>query len=288
LGKQVKYRRAGQVLAVIVTTLYVGCFFVTLPKGTPGWIVNTSNDLRGTVFRLADDACRLVHPGMRSPDLARHGPYLVISGVVVPWIVMLLLRRGRPGDIGCRLPNVIGLRLFVLAYVAAFPFQVWMVRGSVLAEYYLHQLERTGTPIFLTYYFINMFAEHFFFHGIMLAVFRPGARWPQRPEVAPLAGGRLTAALRWLGLAQPVGEARRINRLTKWLGLPDGCLAAVLVSGLLFGAIHLGKDPRELLLSIPGGMALAYLAYRTNSWLTPFALHLATAGTALLLMRIPQ
>jgi membrane protease YdiL (CAAX protease family) len=75
-----------------------------------------------------------------------------------------------------------------------------------------------------------------------------------------------------------------MHRLTRWIGLPADCVPAILTSTTLFGLVHVGKDPRELLLSLPGGVALAYIAYRTNSWLTVFVLHLATAGTAFLMI----
>ncbi len=81
-----------------------------------------------------------------------------------------------------------------------------------------------------------------------------------------------------------------LRKLIKQLliNLPDGCLLAVLASAMLFGLVHLGKDPRELMLSLPGGIALGYLAYRTNTWLIPLALHLATAGTACAMIVVTQ
>jgi len=86
--------------------------------------------------------------------------------------------------------------------------------------------------------------------------------------------------LRWIGMAQPTDGARGVQRFTRWLGLPDGCLDAVLLSGLLFGFVHSGKNPRELLLSFPGGTFLAYLAYRCNSWHAPYLLHALTVLAA--------
>jgi membrane protease YdiL (CAAX protease family) len=71
-----------------------------------------------------------------------------------------------------------------------------------------------------------------------------------------------------------------VRRVTSWIGLQSGCVPAVLASAALFALVHVGKDWRELLLSVPGGIVLAYMAYRTNTWLVPFVLHLATAGTA--------
>ena len=50
---------------------------------------------------------------------------------------------------------------------------------------------------------------------------------------------------------------------------------------------HLTKDPRELMLSLPGGIALAFLAYRSNSALVPFLTHAGTAGLAYFLITHP-
>jgi membrane protease YdiL (CAAX protease family) len=71
-----------------------------------------------------------------------------------------------------------------------------------------------------------------------------------------------------------------MRRFNRWIGLPSGCVPAILTSAMLFSLVHVGKDPRELMLSLPGGLALAYISYRTDSWLTVLVLHLATAGTA--------
>jgi hypothetical protein len=135
----------------------------------------------------------------------------------------------------------------------------------------------------------------------------------------PASRWMLRRGLQWLGLAQPVARPEYASsaegdrsptarsttaaprnmvasrdavvpgstvgsRITGWLGLPGGCVPAIVASAVLFSLVHVGKDARELLLSLPGGVALGYLAYRTNTWLTPFVLHLATAGTACLMM----
>ena len=50
--------------------------------------------------------------------------------------------------------------------------------------------------------------------------------------------------------------------------------------------VHLGKDWREAVLSLPGGIAVAYVAYRGDSWGIPFLLHALTAGTTLGIMLI--
>jgi membrane protease YdiL (CAAX protease family) len=123
--------------------------------------------------------------------------------------------------------------------------------------------------------------EHFMFHGLFLALLRPGRRWPVVPEPAPVEGPAWHRALRWSGLAQPAHGNTRLQRSMRWLGVPEGCLGAMVLQAVLFGVGHVGKAPAELILSFPGGLGLAYVAYRCNSFLVPMILHLATGLTAL-------
>ena len=71
------------------------------------------------------------------------------------------------------------------------------------------------------------------------------------------------------------------NAVAAWLGLMPGCGFAIFASAALFALIHVGKDWREAALSFPGGLAIAYIAYRGDSWLIPFLLHSMTAGVTL-------
>ena len=210
--------------------------------------------------------------------------YLLVS-FIVPVAVAVVTRRS-PGDLGTRWPNRLGWRVLGLAYGVALPVLVWMVRSPTFYTYYAQQL-KAGATVFLLSYTVIILTEHFMFQGAVLAAGRLGGRWPvEPPVVAPVDGGGLQRCLRFLGLAQPVGDARGLTAWRLWWGLPAGCGVAMVVSAFLFGAFHVGKDPREALLSWPGGLALAYLAYRTNSWVVPLLLHSATAGTAVLLMLV--
>jgi hypothetical protein len=129
-------------------------------------------------------------------------------------------------------------------------------------------------------YLAGMIGEHFLFHGVMLSAFHPSLRWPNAiPPISARAKG-WRGLLQWLGIAHPAEGHTPWSRVEHWLGLRDGCLTPILVSAALFALIHVGKDPREAVLSVPGGMAMAFLAYRTDSLLTPLILHLATAGSA--------
>ncbi len=237
---------------------------------------------------------KLISMGLHTLEVAhvgtevRSGIYLLFAAGIVPWLVLALLGRGRPHDLGLRCPNRLGWRFTVVGYLIALPFLVWMVRGTDFAGPYLRQLQRAGGVAFCLYYFINMLAEHFFFHGALLAVFRVGQRWPAPPPASFDGARGLQRVFQWLGFAQPPPGVHGMQRALRWIGLPDGCLLAVLASAMLFGLVHLGKDPRELLLSLPGGVALGYLSYRTNTWLVPFVLHLATAGTACAMIVVTQ
>ncbi|MGD2110844.1 MAG: CPBP family intramembrane metalloprotease [Phycisphaerae bacterium] len=219
-----------------------------------------------------------VEPPVRAAVTA--GLYLLMVAGVIPWLILAVVRRGRPYDLGCRWPNRYAWRVLLIGYLVAVPFLAWMVRGTRFAGPYLSQLERWGGPLFFSYYLINMLTEHFLFHGAFLAAFRVGCRWPAPPPVDEGGATIWQRALRWLGLGQSTDHVGGMRGVTRWMGLPAGCVPAVLASAALFGVAHAVKDFRELLLSLPGGVALAFIAYRTNSWLTPFALHVATAGTA--------
>lgn len=215
------------------------------------------------------------------------GAYLLVFALVIPWIIMFVMGRGKPSTLGCRLPNGLGWRLLAISYVFSVPFLIWMVRSPEFAGQYMQQL-RSGAAGFLGFYAVNMFAEHFLFQGVLLAALRRRRQWPEPVSIQQSTGRGLTRALQWIGMAGPTGNARGFQRARKWLGLADGCVFPILLAGILFGAVHLGKDPRELLLSIPGGVVLGYIAYRANTWLVPLMLHLATAGTACLLMVLAE
>ncbi|MFQ5494039.1 MAG: CPBP family intramembrane glutamic endopeptidase [Phycisphaerae bacterium] len=251
-------------------------------------------------------------------DLQR-AAYYAVTMVLIPWASLALWKRGRPRDLGLRIPNRFGWRILVAGYVPAVPFLWWMTQSPGFARPYQATFDRGGVGLTLLHYLFVFFAEHFFFHGVLLAICRSDRRWPSVtnvtrvpdsshgvphsshgvPHSSPQAkgGGRLppvlpptraaprwVRSLQWIGLGQPAGGAAGFAKIARRIGLPPGCGAAVVCSGLLFAAVHLTKDPRELLLSLPGGLALAYIAYRTNSLLTPFVLHMATAATAALFM----
>ena len=157
-----------------------------------------------------------------------------------------------------------------------------MVQGPAFAAYYGRYLE-AGYSALITYYVVVLFCEHFFFEGLMLAAFRREARWPSPAKCVADARSGWRRVVQWFGGAQPTGSAGGLQRVTRWLGIPDGCVGAILLSGVLFGMIHSGKAGREFLLAFPGGIFLSALAYRCNSWHAPYLLHAGTVTIAALM-----
>jgi len=56
----------------------------------------------------------------------------------------------------------------------------------------------------------------------------------------------------------------------------------LLVSGALFAAVHFGKPRLELALSMPGGLAVAYLTLRSHSIWPAIVAHYALNAVALI------
>jgi membrane protease YdiL (CAAX protease family) len=271
----------GPAVAMAVATVYVVWMLTNVAGSLPAPLRIIVNGTRGHLYEAIRAGYTAIGVDLTIIEY-QWGAYLVIAAGAVPWLAIVLLGRWRPRDIGLRAPNRIGWRVLILGYVAAVPFLVWMALSPGFGDYYASQMKNGW--VFVEFYLVNMMTEHLFFHGVLLAAFRPGLRWPAPPPVVRDAVGGWRRRLQWIGLAQPRDGARGLGRVTRWIGLPDGCVPAILASALLFAAVHIGKDARELVLSAPGGVALAYIAYRTNSLLTPLILHTATAATAAALL----
>ncbi len=237
----------------------------------------------GPIVRGISSAVGSIYVGPATFEL-RNGAYMVLCLGIMPYLMMLIIGRGKPADLGLRLPNKIGIRLIFVSVLLSLPFVVWMTQSEHFTPYYKPHIERAGHAVFISYNILNMFTEHFLFHGVVLALARQGLRWPSVAEVHISTTSGRKRNLQWFGLAQPTKGAKGLLAATRWLGMPDGCLIAVFVSALHFSLVHLSKDPRELILSFPGGVILAFIAYRTNSFLVPLIIHLATAGLAYALM----
>ncbi len=212
----------------------------------------------------------------------RSGTYFLLTLLLLPWAACLLLGRRRPRDTGLRVPNRLLLRIVGCGLITSIPFLIWMVHSPRFLPYYGSYVD-AGPLRIAVFYVVVLFCEHFFFQGVILAGLRAGGRWPEPSKVVQDAEAGWRRVAQWFGIAQPTEQAESVTRVTRWLGIPDGCLGAIALSGILFGLAHWGKAGRELVLSFPGGVFLAFLAYRCDSWLAPYLLHAGAIAISILL-----
>ncbi len=279
-----KYRFA-QALAIAMVTAYVLVLWCQVPWNWKSVhhrsLYKLQNQAREFTMDALKPAYRLI--GFEETNrYALHAGYLILTGVAIPWLAWHMLGRGQLGTLGVRSINRVGWRILFVSYIVALGPVLWMAQSPGFDRYYLDQIERISGRGFLAYYFFSLIAEHFLCQGFILAAFRVGGRWPASPDHTDGGSNRAIACFRWIGLAQPTSGATGMRAVRRWLGLRPHCAIPILFAGFVFGLLHLGKDPREFMLSFPGGVALAYIAYRTNSLFTPMLLHTATAGTAML------
>lgn len=273
-------KRWPQFLVLVILFAYCATFLVIPPEWIPSAIQHPIRDARRFVIRAIHQVATTI-AGNGFPSELTNGAYLLLIAGLFPMIAARLFGRSLY-DLGWRSPNRLALRYFLVGVVISVPFLIWMVNSSTIATPYLKQLDRLGFSAFAAFYLVNMFTEHLLLHGVVLGLARPDGCWPQSVPLVLQRKG-FTGFLRWLGLANPSNHAVA-HRCVSWLGLASGCLIPIGFSALLFGLVHLGKDTRELILAFPGGLAQAYITYRSNSWFTPFLIHLATASLALAMM----
>ncbi len=268
------------VALALLAAAYLSLFWMMVDPLLPEVLEGPHRALRRSVQGTLVSGAK----ALLGPAVSPRWQWALVGGVMalgLPWLVMLCLRRGRPRDLGLRLPNRIGWRWLIAGYLASLPLLFVLALSPQTQAYYRGEIASMSFAAVLAPYLLVLIAEHFFFHGVLLAVLRPTRRWPTVAPPAPTDGPPLRRILRWLGLAQPTHNANGLARLTRWIGLPHACLGALLLQTFLFGLIHVGKSTAEFAMSLPGGLALGYVAYRCNSWLVPMVLHAATGMTVL-------
>jgi hypothetical protein len=177
---------------------------------------------------------------------------------VVPVLSVMAFRR-TPGDLGLGRFNVLGLRLILASVLISIPCGFLLIHtGAVpLPASFQVALRLLGQ-------LLPVVPEHMCVCGVFVALMLPDRRLPQTIPIAGVQGPWSRRILRWLGLAQPVDG--KGGRVLPWFGLTTESLVAVVASGILFWLAHLGKrDIVEVSLSLPGGVAVAYVTLRSRS-----------------------
>lgn len=175
--------------------------------------------------------------------------------MLIPIIVILLSKR-KLTDFGIGMLNKLGIRLTSIAILVSIPFGLWIQLESP----YPHRL----TTMYVLSLF-NKIPEHFLILGILVALMLPNRRLPSPAYMAPVEGTRGQRILRWLGIGQPM-TIDSDSRALAWFGLNWTSLFAITVSGFVFYLIHLGRANHiEVALSLPGGILVSYITFRTHS-----------------------
>lgn len=178
-----------------------------------------------------------------------------VSSMLIP-AVFFIFRGRNLTDFGIGMLNKLGIRLTGIAIAFSIPFGLWIQ----IASPYPHRLTWMYVLSLL-----NKVPEHFLICGILTATMLPLRRLPNPVYLAPIEGSRGKKILRWLGIAQPVTRDSDNSQLA-WFGLNWTSLFAICASGLAFFMIHIGRlNPVEVALSLPGGILISYITFRTHS-----------------------
>ncbi len=180
----------------------------------------------------------------------------IVQAIVVPCVVMACVGRS-PQDFGLGWPNRLGWRLAWISVIISIPFGWWLIHADPGEPTHHVSYEMWVT-------LAGIIPEHALICGLFVTVFLPGLSLHRaRPPVLTGGASVTTRAFRRLGLAQPPREGG--SRVLGWFGLNGRALWAISASGVLFFAVHFGKDLAELATSLPGGVAIAYVTLRSRS-----------------------
>lgn len=223
----------------------------------------------GALFSLASWLLPIVTDAEGQAHLA-YALASLLGAVLVPLALCAAMGMRRAEDLGLRRPPNELWPLLGLALLALTP----IVLGLALHPAFTSALDArlNGSPYFAVAVVVGASAEHFFFHGVLLAWLHPTGRFVE-----------VRAPLLWPGRAVESGRAN-VRQALASLAIPRTALWPCLLSAPLFFAIHIGKPDEELWLSLIAGPVLAWLAFRTGGLIAPLVVHLSASLLAALIV----
>jgi len=223
----------------------------------------------GALFSFA----RAVLPQMADPESRDHLVYALgslLGGVALPLLFCAAFGMRRAVDLGLRRPPRELWPLLAIALFALTPIAIGLALHPAFTSALEERLD--GPPTFALVVLVGAVAEHFFFHGVLLAWLHPSQRFVD-----------VSAELLWPGRPIEGGRAN-VRQALASLAIPRTALLPCLLSGPLFFAIHIGKPDEELWLSLLAGPVLAWLAFRTGGLIAPLVVHLCASLLAALIV----
>ena len=122
-----------------------------------------------------------------------------------------------------------------------------------------------------------MVFEHVSLQGILVAIMEPTFHSGSSEQLSGSEsnkGKKSKRGLMW------------VRDLKNWFRIDPYYYFVILLDGLLFMLIHVGKPISEVLTAFPGGAFLALLAFKFKSFLPCYLIHTMTAGTIIFLIII--
>jgi membrane protease YdiL (CAAX protease family) len=189
---------------------------------------------------------------------------------VVPAVVLVRVVSGRSTALGAGRVAHGGWRVLVFCFVVATPVLIWLGTRDSMHAYYARYVMRGGVMLWVCNGLVIV-VEHAWIEGVLLALAVP----PQVPfdDEEPVRTGRLA----FLGFGLPPGA----RGFAAWVGIPALVWPALIAQALVFGLVHVGKTPEELLTAFPGGLGLGMLTWRMRSVWPSVLLHVGTGAIIL-------
>jgi hypothetical protein len=190
----------------------------------------------------------------------------VMVGVL---LVVLMLLGHNPKAMGLGRMTPLGWRIVGVAFAVALPFLIGLGLTPGIQHYYAFVWQQPGGLGYLLACAAFMVVEHAALEGGILSMGLPdgGVGLPVQDVVRR---GRLA----FLGL----GNTAEGKGIGDWLGIPSYAWPALAGQALIFGLIHWGKHPAEIVSAFPGGLGLGMLTYRIRSVWATILLHVGTGA----------
>lgn len=214
-------------------------------------------------------------------DLPDYQTWVLGGGLhlfLIPLFVGRFLLKMPFGKMGIRGISSSQVKVLIVLYLFALPFLVWLATREDMYYYYEFHIKETLWK-YLIWTNLHMLCEHVFLQGIFLSFLEPSFFEESVGEVAKPVNGR-----KEVNRVEKERRERWGKVLKDWLRVDRYYLIIFLLDGVLFMLIHVGKPLSEIFLAFPGGVFLAFLAFRFGSFLPCYLIHAMTGGTIISLI----
>ena len=212
-------------------------------------------------------------------NLPHYQLWVVISGIhflLVPLIIGRFFLKFSFRKMGLGGISFSQLKVLLLLYLVALPVLIWLSAREDMYQYYQPYIKE-GLWTYGFWTNLIMVFEHASLQGILVAFMEPDFFSGSSEKLSGFSsneGKRTKGGLKW------------VRDLQNWFSIDPYYYFVILLDGLLFMLIHVGKPLSEVLTAFPGGMFLALLAFKFKSFLPCYLIHTMTAGTIIFLIMI--